>query len=54
MELTTFDLTQDEGQELSSRLNVKSFPALIIDNKVIAVGHPDEKSAKKIISNINK
>ena len=54
MELTTFDSTQDEGQELSSRLNVKSFPALIIDNKVIAVGHPDEKSAKKIISNINK
>ena len=52
--LTTFDSTNNEGQELSSRLKVKSFPALIIDNKVIAVGHPDEKSAKKVISNIIK
>jgi len=52
--LTTFDSTHDVGLELSSELNVKSFPALIIDNKVIAVGHPDEKSAKKVISSINK
>jgi len=47
--LTTFDSTQDEGQKLSSKLNIKSFPALIIDNTVIAVGHPDSQSAEKII-----
>lgn len=52
--LTTFDSSQNEGLKLSTELKVKSFPALIINNKVIAVGHPDEKSAQKIISNINK
>lgn len=49
MELKTYDLTQKEGQELSSELNIKSFPALIINNKVVAVGHPDEQSAKKVM-----
>ena len=54
IKLTTFDSSQNEGLKLSTELKVKSFPALIINNKVIAVGHPDEKSAQKIISNINK
>jgi len=52
--LTTLDSTLNEGQKLSVELNIKSFPALIINNKVVAVGHPDEKSAAKIISNLTK
>lgn len=49
IELETFDLTHKEGQELSSKLSVKSFPALIINDKIVAVGHPDKKDALKII-----
>lgn len=52
IELETFDLTHKEGENLSSQLKIKSFPALIIDNKVIAVGHPNEKDALKIIQSI--
>lgn len=51
--LTTLDSNHSDGQKPSSKLNIKSFPALIINNKIVAVGHPDEKSAKKVISNIN-
>lgn len=49
IELKTLNLTHKEGLALSSKLNIQSFPALIIDNKVIAVGHPNKKSATKII-----
>ena len=52
--LTAYNSTHDKGLELSSELNIKSFPALIIDNIVVAVGHPDERSAKKVIANIVK
>ena len=47
--LTTFYATNNNGMELSSKLNIKSFPALIIDNKIIAVGHPDKLDAEKVI-----
>jgi len=47
--LTTFYATNNNGMELSSKLNIKSFPALIIDNKIIAVGHPDKLDAAKVI-----
>ena len=53
IELETFDLTNKEGQELSSKLNVKSFPALIINGKIVAVGHPDKTDALKIIKAIH-
>ena len=52
IELKTFDLTHKKGQELSSKLSVKSFPALIINNKIVAVGHPNQKDALKIIKSI--
>jgi len=54
IEVEIFDLTQKEGQELSAKLNIKSFPALIVNNKVVAVGHPNEKDALKIIQSIIK
>lgn len=47
--LNTFYLTNDDGKEVSIKLNIKSFPAFIINNKVLAVGHPDEKSAEEIM-----
>ena len=47
--LTTLDSTHNDGQKLSSKLHVKSFPALIIDDKIIAVGHPDKQSAAGVI-----
>lgn len=48
IELTVFDLTKADGAKIADKLNIKSFPALIIDNKVIAVGHPNEKTAKNV------
>ena len=53
IELETIDLNHKEGQELSSKLSVKSFPALIINNKIVAVGNPDKKDALKIIKSIH-
>ena len=53
IELEIFESTHKEGKKLSTRLNIKSFPALIINNKVVAVGHPNEKDAPKIIEAIN-
>ena len=47
--LTTLDSTHNDGQKLSSKLNIKSYPALIIDNKIIAVGHPDKQNAKTVL-----
>ena len=52
IELEIFDLTHKDGQELSSKLNIKSFPALIINNKVVAVGHPDKQIAQKVIQSL--
>lgn len=48
IKLTVFDLTNEDGKNLANKLNIKSFPALIIDNKVIAVGHPNEETAKNV------
>lgn len=54
IDIETFDLTHKEGKDLSSQLSIKSFPALIINNKVVAVGHPNEKDALKIIQSIEQ
>ena len=52
--LTTLYSTHHDGQKLSSKLNVKSFPALIIDNKIVAVGHPDKQNAANVIQSSRK
>ena len=49
IEFETQDLSQAAGKELAKKLKIKSFPALVINDKVIAVGHPDEQAAEKII-----
>ena len=47
--LETYDIKDDEGKNLASKFNIKSFPALIVDEKVVAVGHPNEGAAKDIV-----
>lgn len=54
MELETLDITHQEGLELSNELNIKSFPALVVNHKIVAVGHPNEKNALKIIETIQQ
>lgn len=49
IEFEMYDLTNNTGKEIAQKLNIKSFPALIINNKVVAVGHPNEKSAENVI-----
>jgi len=51
--LEIFNLTNKYGQEFAANLNIKSFPALIIENKVVAVGHPNEQTAEKVIQSLN-
>ena len=52
--LTTLDSTHNDGQKVSSKLNIKSYPAFIIDNKIIAVGHPDKQNAKAVLQALCK
>ena len=53
IELDVFDLEDENGQIFAEQLNLKSFPALILDNKIIAIGHPDTKTAKKIVTELS-
>ncbi len=52
IEFEMYDLTDNIGKEQAEKLNIKSFPALIVNNKVVAVGHPDEKTAEKLIQTL--
>ena len=52
--LDIFELTNIDGKEIAEKLNIKSFPAFIVDNNVVAVGHPDELSAANVIQTLNK
>lgn len=52
IELETYNLEEEQGENLARQYNLKSFPALIFDNKVIAVGHPSKEDATKIIDNL--
>ncbi|MCK4865331.1 MAG: thioredoxin family protein [Gammaproteobacteria bacterium] len=53
IEFEIHDLTGNIGKKLAEKLNIKSFPALIVNNKVVAVGHPaDEQAAEKLIQTL--
>jgi len=54
LELEILDLESETGQSLEKELNIKSFPALIADKQVVAVGHPDKDSALLLISQLIK
>jgi glutaredoxin len=50
IELESFDLSNEAAQRYIEQFNLKSFPALIINNKVVAVGHPTNLTAIKLLS----
>ncbi len=52
IKLETIYLDSEQGQKLAERLKLASFPALINDKKIIAVGHPNTQSAKNLISQL--
>lgn len=52
IELNVLYFEDENGQDLAKQLNLKSFPALIADTIVIAVGHPDIHTAEKIIADL--
>ena len=54
IDFETVNLSTDQGREIASKLNINSFPALVVDNKVIAVGHPNEQSAQKVFETLEK
>ena len=49
----THDLSGSIGKKIADNLNIKSFPALLINDKVVAVGHPSEQAAEKVIKALN-
>lgn len=52
VDLDVMNLDDIHGQQIARQLNLKSFPALILDKKVIAVGHPGIRDAEKIIAGL--
>ncbi|MCW9024311.1 MAG: thioredoxin family protein [Gammaproteobacteria bacterium] len=47
--LHSFDIDSAVGQKLIDELGIMTFPALIVNNKVVAVGRPDKEAALKIL-----
>ncbi len=52
IELEVFDMENSNGRNIAEILDLKTFPALISDGKVIAVGQPDSKTAEKLIAEL--
>ena len=51
--LETYDLSETIGKDIAAKHNVKSFPALIVMDKVVAVGHPTEDIANKVFDSLD-
>jgi len=47
--LEVADSETPQGQSLVEELALRTLPALVVDGKIVAVGQPDEISAKKIL-----
>lgn len=54
IKLEIFNLEDEKGQAIAKQYALKSFPALIVDEKITAVGHPDKQTAEKIIADLSK
>ncbi|MFV1982948.1 MAG: hypothetical protein ACC657_05345 [Thiohalomonadales bacterium] len=52
IDLDVIDLENENGKTYSKLLNLKSFPALIFNKNIIAVGHPDVQTAENIITDL--
>ncbi len=54
LDLEVTDIENNTGRTLEQTLNIKSFPALIVDQQVKAVGHPSKETAEKLINNLTQ
>lgn len=54
IDFESYEASNEAGREIALKHNIKSFPALIINEKVVAVGHPDEKSSARIFEAVLK
>lgn len=54
IKLEIYDLSSETGRNVESELKLKSFPSFIVNNQVMAVGHPDKKTAEKVIASLKK
>ncbi|VAW99742.1 hypothetical protein MNBD_GAMMA22-2914 [hydrothermal vent metagenome] len=52
IKLSTWDFENETGKNIAEQLDIKSFPALINNKKIIAVGCPNAATAKKIIKQL--
>mgnify|MGYP000312309661 CR=1 FL=1 len=51
-EFEVLELGTQKGAELAKQHDLKVFPALLVDNKVISVGSPDKECAKTIVDKL--
>ncbi len=49
LSLQVADSETSEGQSLVKKLALRTLPALVVNNQVIAVGQPDKVSARQIL-----
>jgi len=52
VELELIEVEDEQGQELIDRLGIKSFPVLLADGKIRAVGRPDPQHAADILQQL--
>ena len=52
LELETHNLSETNGKDIAAKHNLKSFPALIVKDKVVAVGHPNNEVAIKVFNSL--
>lgn len=52
IELELIEVENEEGQELIDKLGIKSFPVLLADGKIRAVGRPDPQHAADILKQL--
>lgn len=53
LELETYDLSEVIGKDIAAKHNIKSFPALIVKDKVVAVGHPNKEVARQVFDSLD-
>ncbi|MDZ7660860.1 thioredoxin family protein [Thiohalophilus sp.] len=52
LELELIEVEDEQGQELIDRLGIKSFPVLLANGKIRAVGRPDPQHAANILQQL--
>ena len=52
LELQVHDIDSENARTLIDKVNIKTFPALIVDEKIVAVGNPDQQTANRIFRSL--